>query len=250
MLNGKGTCSTVAGPSYSSRDVTWCRAAPLPRHFRAFAGHRRSFQSQHGGSHSRKRDVEAGKYLAALRKRAKPEPGKILCWEGAEFSRGCGGHAEGMFYLVSSAAGVSTHHVLTSPHCGQGVLGSLHCTRTGHQSVSPCRPLFPPPAPTLLLFSQSIITPGLAGRAQMALGHPCASTRSPHPSSALLEHPCSDLTGHPRQPSRCAGWPGDLTVPSHSSCPSPLSHPSELGHSSLPASCLRKPPPAPLTSCS
>lgn len=70
-----------------------------------------------------------------------------------------------------------------SPHYGQvqGVPGSLHSTRTGHQSVSPCRPLLPPPAPTLLLSSQSTITPGLAGRAQMALGHPCASAGSPHP---------------------------------------------------------------------
>lgn len=42
---------------------------------------------------------------------------------------------------------------------------------------------------------------------------------------------------------------GGLTVPP-SSCPRPLSHPRELGHSSLPASCLWKPAPAPLTSCS
>lgn len=65
------------------------------------------------------------------------------------------------------------------------------------------------------------------------------------PSPAQLEHPCSDLTGHPRQPSRCAGWPGGISQsPPHGSCPCPLSHPSELGHSWLPSSCLRKPPPA------
>lgn len=133
-------------PQLEGRDLVQSRAAPLPRHFRAFAGHRRSHQAQHGGSHSRKRDVEAGKDLAALGKRAKAEPGKSLGWEGAEVPRGCGGHAEGMLCLLSSAAGGSTRRVpgaVGTPGCGKvrvswddPTVGSSrvswgHCTASG-----------------------------------------------------------------------------------------------------------------------
>lgn len=135
-----GTHSTVAVPSHGSRDVTWCRAELLLSHGTSglLLATEGAAQTHHGGSHSRKRDVEAGKDASALRKRAKPEPGKSLSWEGAEVPRGCGGHTEGMFYLLSSAAGVSTHHV--PGLWGHRAVGRSGCPRVTPLWAGPGRP--------------------------------------------------------------------------------------------------------------
>lgn len=159
-----------------------------------------------------------GKDLAALRERAKPEPGKQPQLAGA---------GEGA--AVPGAAGDRQGGCVTCSPVRQGVCaGTAPGGTQAHKSLQVTASLPPDHPPHCSSPPQSIVITGLAERGPMC---PCHSI----PSPMQLLHPCSDLTGCLLQsrctrPCRAAGGCSHCLC-LHSSCPSSRRlTPRSLGH--------------------